>query len=51
MGTLPLRVQLSPLHTAFPADIIERSANLVASLFQVWVMAAPQSADGDLILP
>ena len=47
----PLRVLLSPPNTAFPADSIERSTDLVEPVFQVRVMAAPQSADGDFVLP
>ena len=35
----------------FPAGSIERSAGLVEPVCQVRVMAAPQSADGDLVLP
>ena len=38
-------------HTNFPADSIERSADLMEPVFQVRVMAASQSADGDLVLP
>ena len=38
-------------HTALPADSIERSADVVEPIFQVPVMAAPKSADGDSILP
>ena len=49
-GTPPLCVQMSPPHTAFPADSIERSADLVEPGCHVQVMAAPQSADGDLVL-
>ena len=37
-------------HTAFPADSIERSADMVEAVFLVRVMAAPQSDDGDLVL-
>ena len=38
-------------HTIFEVDSIEPSADLVEPVFQVWVMATPQSADGDLVLP
>ena len=38
-------------HTAFSADSIERSVDLVEPVCQVRVMTAPQSADGDLVLP
>ena len=46
--TPPLCVQQSQPHTA---DSIEHSADLVEPVFQVLVMASPQSADGDLVLP
>ena len=39
------------LHTAFPADSIERSTDLVEPVIQDRLMANPQSADGDVVLP
>ena len=49
VDTPSLRVQLSPPRTAFPTDNIKRSSNLVETVFQVRLMAASQSADGDLV--
>ena len=47
----PLCVQQSPPHTAFLTDSIQCSSNLAEPVFQFSVMAAPQSAVGDLVLP
>ena len=38
-------------HAAFPADSIECSTDFVEPVSQVRVKAAPQSGDGDLVLP
>ena len=47
MDTPPSRVQRSPPHIAFPTDSIERSAVLVEPVFQVRVVAALRSTDGE----
>ena len=49
--TPPLHIQESPSLAAFSTDSIDCSADLVESVFRVWVMDATQSADGDLVLP
>ena len=38
-------------HTAFQADRIERSSDLVEKVFKVKMMTDPQSADGVMVLP
>ena len=38
-------------HAACPTESTESTADLVEPVFQVRAMAAPPSADGDLVIP